>query len=457
MKISLLICLLFLACNRTEPESVLARVGERMITVDEFMLRAELSPEVNFRGPDSARAAGLLDLLISEKLAALAAEDAGMDTLAAIRQLGGFIEDMALARELYRREVQSKVTVKAEELDRAVGYQAQTRIIAYLVFNDELSARRYQERLAAGCSFNQALRDLYGAAADTMANRREIKWGENVSAIEESAFVLNPGQVSPVLAVEGAFMVMVLEEIQRDLVVTEAEQARRRHLARRILRARQEATVSDHYIAALAKEKNLQFNKPLLQKTADFMAEHSMAAQPDDRPFMPGGRPLEVEALQAARLALQSHLETPLVSWRDGHITLRQMLEKWRGYNLAVDQSSAAARRRSIVRGFSLVARDVLLAGEGRRRGYDKLPPVRNDVIMWRDYYLCSALQGHLLEKNAAPNFSWQPHLLQWRARYPVHVDTNRLQRTELTQVPVLALRIGQYNALVVPPWTNFQ
>lgn len=457
MKRYLLLILFFLACNRTGPESVLARVGTKTITREEFLQRAEWSPALNYKGPDSARADYLLNLLINEKLAALAAAEAGLDTSAAIRQLTGFIEDLALARELYRREVQRNVQLDEEEMERAVRHQAQTRTIAYLVFDDEKLARRYQERLTAGLSFNAALRDLYGMAADTMANRREIKWGFNESAIEDVVYTLKPGDVSPVVAVEGAFMVMILEEVRREPVVPEAEQARWRHLARRILRGRKEAVISDQFVAALALEKKLQFNKPLLQTAADFMAQQSQGKKANDTKIDPGGHPLDAEVFQASHHSLRSQMDAPLVSWSDGQVTLRQMLEKWQGCNFNVDQTSAASCRRSIVRGFSLLARDALLASESRKRGYDKLPGVRNDAAMWQDYYLCAALQRQLTKKNVEQTFSWQPYLQQWRARYRVQVDSIQLQRTEHIPVPVLALRIGQYNALVAPPWTDFQ
>ncbi len=456
MKKNWLLALLFLACTQQPRDPVLARVGHKVITREEFLERADFSPEFSFKGPDSARAAYLLDLLIDEKLAALAAESVRLDSSIGLRQLTGFIEDMAIARELYMREVRDKVQLSRTEIDRATQLQAQTRTAGYLVFGQVSLARRWQERLSAGLSFNDALRGLYGHAADTTLNRREIKWGFNSSAIEEAVFSLRPGETSAVVPVEGAYVVMMLMDVKTDPIVPEAEAARRDHFARHILTARKEAVSSDEFIASFAKEKKLLFNKPLLRMVVDLVAEQSLSQYAAGTDPVMSQHPIDAEVWHSSVSAMQSHMEEALVSFNDGQLTIRQILEKWRGYNFPVDRTSVESCKRSITRGMSLIVRDVLLAREGRKRGYAQLTRVRDDAKIWQDYYLCAALQQQLAEKERGKSFSWRPLLTEWRATYGVHIDSTQLRRIGLASIPVLALRIGQYNAMVVPPWPSF-
>ncbi|HOC23691.1 MAG TPA: hypothetical protein PKJ13_00190 [bacterium] len=453
---AILLSMFILMCAKAPDERILARAGGRIITGEEFVQRAEFSPEVRFRGPESARAGYLLDLLIDEKMAAQAAEEAGLDTATAVRQLTGFIKEMAAARELYRREVREQVRIDEAEIDRAVEYQAQTRRIGYLVFDDPALAEAYRQRLAEGTAFNAALQSLYGSAADTALNRREIRWGFNEAAIEEAAYALQPGQVSPVIRVEGACMVMVLEEITSHPVTTESEKARQRQLARRILHGRKEAAISDRFVAVLAAEKKLEFNKNLVRRVTEFLARASGNSQKDPGRSLPEDGPLAAESIADARRLLAGELEAPLVTWSDGTLSLRQMLEKWQQYNFSVDQADEAACRRAIVRGFSLIARDALLAGEAARRGCAGAAGVQKEVRMWRDHYLGLALQEQR-ENAVAGQFDWQPLLKEWRSRYPVQVDSMLLETIELNPAPMLALRPGQYNGRVAPPWIHFR
>lgn len=440
-----------LSCTPQHQEPVLARVGTKIITQSEFRQRAEFSPEQRYQGVRSGRAAYLLDLLIDEKLTASAAETAGLDTSSSIRHLSQFIEDLALARELYRREIQEPTLLDEKEINRAVQYAAQTRIVGYLVFHEERQARRIQQQLATGYDFNKALRAIYGPGADTTLNLREFKWGENDEVLENTVFNLLVGEVAPVIPAEGAYLVMVLRNIRNNLIVTESEIAQRRRFCERTLRLRKEAARSDQFMAALFKEKKIQFNKPLLQTLIDYISAKSVSVT-DEKPAIQE-RPLPLKILDDATNQLQSDLETPLVMYTKGSLTLRQILGKWRYYNPTVEQGDLNRQRRSIARAISLMVRDVLLAEEGSRRGYGKCDRVSEDVRIWQDYYLCTAL---LQQMQSNANFYLQPWLKKWRNTYTVHVDSVLLQKTELTDIPVLALRIGQYHAMVAPPWTHF-
>lgn len=446
--------LFYLACREAPEEPILAQVGDRVITRAEFVQRAEFSPETGFHGSDSERAGYLLNLLVTEKLAAQAAVGAGLDTSAAVCRLTDFIEDMAMARELFRVQIREKVILDQADVDRAVARQAQTRQVAYLVFDEEALAGHFQQQLAAGLSFNAALRELYGADADTGANRRTIKWGENEPAIEDAAYALQPGQTSGIIAVDGAFMVMRLEEISTNPMTTESTAGQREDLARRFLRSRKEAAASDRFVGDFARGKNLQFNRQLVQLAARLLADQEAPGRSDIQQSLPPASPVTAEVIAGARQALAAQLGAPLASWTDGQITLGQVLEKWQAYNFSIDQTNPEARRRAIVRSFSLLVRDAMLAQEAKRLGLDKAQTVREEVGVWRDYYLATAWEQS--QEREGGWSSCRLLLQQLLKQYPVKIDSAVLRGIELNSIPLIAIRPGQYNGRVTPPWNNF-
>lgn len=446
---------LFFACTvqKNQEQKILARVGNRTISQEDFLLRAELSPETSFHEPAGKRREYLLNLLINEKLAALAAEKMGLDKSPQVQQLSGFIEDMALSRELYRREVQSKVKISTPELEQAMKRQAETRTVAYLSFHDQTAAQLYQSRLRAGLPFGTALRELYGQAADSTSNRRMIKWGENDPTLEEAVYQLQVGQVSPVVQVAGGFIVAKLLDIHYDAVPTEADNAQRRTRSRRILTARREAEISVRFVAEFMQSQQVRFNEPLAKELAEAFTEQAISYH-NNREAIKPGRPLEQQGWISTRLALRRRLEDTFVSFADGQFSLSEILEKWQRFNLPVDHRDANACRQSIARNISLIVRDTLLAREARRRGYADQPGVLKDVRMWRDYYLYAALEAQ--QKPSSAGFSWREFLAELKGIYSVQIDSALLRQTRLTDIPVIAVRPGQYFALVAPPWPSF-
>ncbi|MDZ7292680.1 MAG: hypothetical protein ONB44_17775 [candidate division KSB1 bacterium] len=103
------------------PSNVLAQVGDRYITVDEFVTRAELSPLPNFRSVNGfTDKRGLLELLIGEKLLANEAEALGLRRDPAFQTWQRYTERVAVVKELYRDEILSKVEIREGEIDTAI-------------------------------------------------------------------------------------------------------------------------------------------------------------------------------------------------------------------------------------------------------------------------------------------------------------------------------------------------
>jgi len=77
---------------------------------------------------------------------------------------------------------------------------------------------------------------------------------------------------------------------------------------------------------------------------------------------------------------------------------------------------------------------------------------VRSEVRIWRDYYLALAWQEEMSRQGSSAAAA----LGQLRRENPVQVDSVMMRGIELSPVPLLALRPGQYNARVAPPWIVF-
>ncbi len=136
-----------------------------------------------------------------------------------------------------------------------------------------------------------------------------------------------------------------------------------------------------------------------------------------------------------------------LLRFKDGRLTVGDFMARWRAYRFPVDKSNRAACARSLNDQFSLVIRDIVLTREGRRQGLQKEPSVQKDKILWQDYYLAERVAAGAQENEISSL------LTDLRGKKAVSVNEALLQKVELTDIPVIALRPGQYASRVTPPW----
>ena len=240
--------LMLLNCSDKEPtEQVLATVGNRVITVDEFTHRAEFSPE-RLTVQQKYDKKQLLDILLNEKLLAIGAEEQNLDQTKKIKNLSVFIEEMAIQRALFRKKIQAHVQLDPVKVEQAIDFSQQERIVSFLYVRDKSIAEKYH-KMWQTMSFHEVLQDIYGANADTLANRRLFKWGENDPVLEETVFNMALNELSGILRVSDGYMILRCDDIQYNKITTESKYTELKSKVKRILTARQEARLSAQYVS----------------------------------------------------------------------------------------------------------------------------------------------------------------------------------------------------------------
>ncbi len=123
-KTFILILLLSTQFFSQEADKTLAKIGDKIITVEEFKHRFELTPQINRKQNDANIAKEeLLYTLIAEKLFALKAEELSLDTSEAMRSNFVPLEKMHVRDALYLKEIKEKIQLNnskfAQGLKRA--------------------------------------------------------------------------------------------------------------------------------------------------------------------------------------------------------------------------------------------------------------------------------------------------------------------------------------------------
>ena len=442
--------LIVMACQKpVGKEKILCTVGEYKITVDEFVQRVETSPEIFITG--SATKDDMLNILIDEVILAGEAQKAGLDKSPLIDRLVGVIEDMALSRALYQLKVQEAIQIDSSEIDLAVKMSNETRRVAYLYLPDEKTAHDVQQRLAAGESFEAMVREFYKMVPDSQIMIKEIQWGEQPEPLENAIFALQPGEVSPVLQLPSGLLIIKLEDIITQPLVTQSELIQRRVTARKKITARKQARQSNHYVHEFMTGQEVKFDEKLAQSVIERLARKIIAA-PNAQALAQNSSVLTDSLFVHTENSFTPWLDETLVTFRNGELTLRQLLDKWRQSRLPVNTGSIVACQKSIAHNFSILVRDVLLVREARRLGYAKLQQVQDDCRIWRNHYSSELLTRELQNKG----ITVASFIRDKKQDYNIIIDKKMLDEIVLTDIPLLAVRPGQYHSRVSPPWPDY-
>lgn len=118
--IACLCCIWIWGCGQDMPAGVIARIGERQIDASDFgeAVRKVKGKDFSLGSLDYAAKRGLLDALIAQQLLVVEGLRRRLDQEADIQRQVADLERQLLAKELYQREVEMKLSVTEEEIRR---------------------------------------------------------------------------------------------------------------------------------------------------------------------------------------------------------------------------------------------------------------------------------------------------------------------------------------------------
>jgi peptidyl-prolyl cis-trans isomerase C len=226
----LIAVVLFAACNRkpSVPPDVVARVGERMVTLSDFKryLDRNTGTELAQMGPEVASAMVdqyLEEVILSEYAAAHGVEIPAEKIAAAVRTDAGVtvIEKRdEMRRQRLIGDTSESVAPPADADIRAYYEQHPAEFksgeevhVKQILVHDENVATEIDEKLHAGGSF-EALSSQYSLAPNAKKGGEigYVSRGELPKMFEDEIFALKPGSVSGVIRTDSSFHIFKVED-----------------------------------------------------------------------------------------------------------------------------------------------------------------------------------------------------------------------------------------------------
>ena len=452
----LIIGFLSIHCSKSgeDDADILARAGDRVITVQEFVMRCELSPlpdPIRQEEVDGKRRA--LDLLIAEKLFAQEAERQGLLEEPILQKKLRTLEMAAVGRELYRDEVQKMVLVEESEIRDAFAKMGEKRVVRFLRTTRPEEAEMWQKEMEQGISFNTLWDRAVAVSGDTSTNRIEIAWGEYDESLESTAYALAPGEVSPLVKASDGYYLLTLENRILDIMQTHLSFASKRRTIEKILRRRKQAARSDVFVSSFMMDKQVTLKGvPFAILMREL--EQRIDFDSDDEPgFQPKIQHLEESEVVTLENELEAHLDDVLVEISGGDWTIREFLEKLWLQEVPIQRQSRKTFIQGMKEAIRIMARDELLAQEGLRRGLRNRPSVQRETRMWQDYLLYVSYKNILKSKEQDIGIT----LENLQRDFPIEIQAAKLHEISITDIPLLAVWTDFHRQLVVPMWPRFE
>jgi len=466
--------LLIISCSSRktpEPEqTVLARIGDKEIMVDEFIHRAEYTIRPPYcKGNYMVDKKIILNSLIAEKLLAL---EAGTNNpLLQNSEFQSYItgrREQAMRQWQFHAEVYTKAEPDTGEIKTLFKYAGRTYKIAYFSVGDKQRADYIAGELTCK-DFNRVFHDLGGLQE---LPQREVAWKDEANdAIHQALFSdsLQAGQVvGPIAAEEDLYLFIQVLDWTNSMVIGEQQIQTRWNEVREKLKNRYALKLYQEYVANTMKGKTAEFYGDALFKLAELMQPFYLKTDKDKKNefkkrFWDKDDTDPLAAQDDYLQEMEKLLDLPIVKIDGQDWDVKKLLNE-------IDKHPLVFRKRNMSSAefpeqFKLalvdLIRDRYLTEKAYSSGYDKVNIVEHNAMMWQDY-MVSVYQRRawLTSQGITQNFESnyypiiQEHLneyvndLQKKYSGQIEINTQMFNEIKLTRIDMFAMQ--KYNPFPV-------
>lgn len=459
--------------EQTQNETILARVGDKTISVNEFIRRAEYTPRPAYcRGDDYIQRKIVLNSLIAEKLLALEAGAENELTRTPEYQL--YVQgrkEQAMRQWQYHQEAYQKVELDTSEINAAYNMAGRTYKIAYYALKDSNIARLASHEIQRGGKTFEQLHNETGSLEGIP--QREVAWDSpEEEAIHQALFSgeLEKGQIlGPLPVRENSYVMMKILGWTDKVAVSDVQMRTRWNDVKENLTNKKAGKLYEQYVASVMRGKTLEFSPATFRKMVEIVAPFYLKSSEEKQAALQQrfwGNENEDNVLHQMGASLDAMLDEPLFRI-DGQVwTVRDIEREIKVHPLVFRKKNL--RQGEFAEQFKLaivdMVRDRYLTQEAYKKGYDQAEAVQRNTDMWRDNLLFLYQQNQYLKSlGKHNNFNKEylqiiatdlnPYLDSLQAKYhdAIEINTGAFEKTKLTAIDMLVLRRNDPFPVVVP------
>lgn len=362
---------------------ILARVGDLVVTEQEFIERFELLPGIHRQGAGALEAAKqeMLISLVAEKLLAANAQRYGVDRSEAMLKATDLVRRLLARDELYREEVQRKVTVPSADVAKGVREARTLREIVYVHSERREDLDSLRPRTSSLATLVSSARE-----ASLLVDTIRVRWGEAESELERTAFSLKPGAVSPVVGSSVGWFVIGLIAVRTDEERAAQDPTSLRTYVESRIRLRLEERRLSEFLKSSLSNATGYGRREGIRMLAEALRHAFGKTVPSN------GVALTTDTHSSAVEFLQSHADDTLAVMGTRWMSLRDAMDRLYASGARWDDLRPPTLERSLNSSIREWVLQDLLESMALERGLDGRPQIVRHLGMWRDHYLAEEM-----------------------------------------------------------------
>lgn len=372
---------------------ILGKIGSDIITVDEFKNRFEFMPHFNYSNSniDTIKKEFLYSL-IAEKLWALEANALQLDTIETIKHSLHSLKNLFIKDELYKQEVESKVVITNDEISK--GLSRVTRLLSILIITSADSIKIWN-------LYNTFLKEInvdFDSVLKTMNMPQrpfEVKYGSfEDETVEDILYSLKLNEISKPIKSKNNWFIFKLINDEQDASIDLSKDYAKNIVIKKI-RDRKSQTIGRNYLDNLLGGKSITADRRILNAFSEkLFAVIKKRSGKTEKDSLADIQLLEKDILKVLSLMNKADLSGAFIQMDDSPATLKDFLYYLMYQKIHFDSLTKSNIKLVMNRTVKRFIEDETIVREGYRRRFENLPTVKNDLQIWKNYYLTEVLMS---------------------------------------------------------------
>ncbi len=460
-------------CNRQPEhvsETILAKIGYKTISVNEFIRRSEYTIRPKYcRGDNYIHRKIVLNSLIAEKLLAI---DAGeQNALTQNEEFNLYIKgrkEQAMRQWLYEKVAEEKVHLSRDEINETYKNAGRVYDVSYLTIPNKTIAIELKDQLhSREITFDELYRTVSGK--DTIPRRIINFTTKDIDEVNEALYskpvsketILGPLEIS-----KHSYLLLKVNGWTDHPAMSASQQEDRLKQVEDKLKERQALTLYRRYVHRIMKNKTLKFNEPIFREMVQILgSEYYKTKQEKKKVFNQKfwNKDRSDMVLDDAESKL-NHLESEIfftvnrTQW-----TVKNFLEAIKVHPLIFRRKKMPKKQFAREFKYAVVdlVRDHYITKDAYDRGYDRVNLVQRNMNMWRDNLLALYRKRYLLAQWGVKGKSNEemirlyldPYLKKLREKYSaeIYINTDAFEKIKLTGIDLFVIQPNRAFPVIVP------
>ncbi len=368
-------------------DSILVDMGNKLITIDEFVTRFEFTPwpRRNIRYIDNELKLEFLKTLIAEKLLAIYGNEIKIDTSFELNQAYKNLEKMIVRDALYRKEIMGKIKIDQNELNNAIAKSLTTLYVKYIFDTDSLEIYNIFYQLLNGANFDSILATKI--ISEDQKYPMQVTYGTLIEDFENVIYQTNLGDFTYPLKSTLGYYIFKIDSSKFEVGLGPKELNDATRKAEKTLKQRVEEKLYQEYFKKFFSKKKGEADGQLFWELVNAMAKRFKWKLENQNPIRSNEYIIDIEDIREIEKEIGDKKIQALIKLENRNASISEFLRTLLFKGFTVTDSSERHIAIKLNKAIKNFLEDEYLAEEGYRQGLHLNPEVRKDIEMWRDFY----------------------------------------------------------------------